>query len=127
MNDIRSNAAEKSDFLRRFGWAVVVAVGACLLIAYAFIAFAARPLPDRWSSSLGTATYAQIHAKLGAPQVDMSAKGYQQWVEYHPWGRKVLQVASLDCHPARKPDTILYTVYVQGRYRPVHLEFIWGG
>jgi hypothetical protein len=107
--------------------ALAVGVSAiCLAVTYLFyprIVFElyGKDMPQAWASDLGGMSFSQMYQKLGAPQEDASAKDYQQWVEVHWWGKKILKVISVDCcKPASKPSVVIYVVYVDGWYQPVY-------
>jgi len=80
-----------------------------------------KEMPEKWASNFGGMSFSQIYQRLGPPQEDASAKDYQQWVESHWWGIKLLKVISVDCcQSASKPSIVMYLVYVNGWYDPVY-------
>lgn len=84
-----------------------------------------RNMPPMWSSDLGNMNFKEIYEKLGPPQEDVSAKDYQNWLEYHWWGVKMLKIISSDCcKPTAKPNTVVYIVYVNGWYDPAYRKVI---
>ncbi len=84
-----------------------------------------KTIPLQWSLNFGGMTFSQIYQKLGSPQEDASAKDYQQWVELHWWGAKTLKLISADCcKPNSQPSAVIYVVYVNGWYDPVHRKTI---
>jgi hypothetical protein len=105
---------------------VAIAVASLLLAYLSFIFLVAKPLPPHWSAALGKLNFGQIRSELGTPPIDMSAKDYQGWVIEYPWGRKVLEIAASNCcGPTVRPSFIHYSVYVNGKYRPIYSEFIF--
>lgn len=79
-----------------------------------------------WSSNLGEMNFKEIYQRLGPPQEDVSAKDYQNWVEHHWWGVKMLKIIARDCCEATaKPKTIVYIVYVSGSYNPKYRKIIY--
>ncbi|MBF0526411.1 MAG: hypothetical protein HQK56_15105 [Deltaproteobacteria bacterium] len=86
-----------------------------------------KDIPPRWTSDLGGMNLGQIRKKLGSPHEDLSAKGYQNWLEYHSWGRKKLMVGCADvCKSNEKPLAVIYIVYVNGWYNPAYQKVIAG-
>jgi hypothetical protein len=82
-------------------------------------------IPPRWSSDLGNMNFEEIYKKLGPPQEDVAAKDYQNWLEPHWWGVKVLTIVSSDCcKSTEKPTTVMYVVYVNGWYDPAYRKII---
>lgn len=87
--------------------------------------FYGKEIPPEWSSDLGGMNFAQIYQKLGPPQEDVSAKDYQNWLEHHWWGVKILKVISNDCCKSTlKPKAVVYIVHVNGWYEPAFQETI---
>lgn len=92
----------------------------------AIIELARKDVPSDWSSKLGEMNFDEIYKKIGRPQDDASAKQYQNWIEYHWWGIKMLKIAASDCcKPTTRPYGIYYIVYAKGKYAPVYHETIF--
>jgi hypothetical protein len=112
--------------LIRFGVLVLILSAAIyLLYPKGVLELYGRDIPPAWSSDLGEMSFKEINERIGPPQDDVSAKGYQNWLENHWWGFKMLKVISNDCcKPTARPDTVVYIVYVHGWYDPVYREII---
>lgn len=119
----------KSPLVRKIifsGVGVIFAATSYFSYLFAIAELGTRELPLNWSSDLGAMTFQAIHRKIGPPQDDAPAKQYQNWVEYHWWGTKMLRILSADCcKPSARPSEISYVVYAKGRYRPVHYEILF--
>jgi hypothetical protein len=67
----------------------------------------------------------EIHRTLGEPTGDASAKQFQEWIEPHWWGMKVLTVTATDIQKqSTYPAAIDYRVYVNGKYSAVYRTII---
>jgi hypothetical protein len=105
---------------------IIFAATAYFSYLFAIAEHARKNLPRHWSSELGELTFEDIYAKIGRPQDDAAAKQYQNWIEYHWWGTKMLRIISGDCcKPSARPSQISYVVYANGRYVPVHYETLF--
>jgi hypothetical protein len=90
----------------------------------AFIELTAKKIPPQWSSTLGELTLDQISRKIGPPREDASAKQFQNWIEYHWWGIKMLKVVSRDYRPTARPSQISYIVFLKGKYAPIYQQTV---
>lgn len=116
----------KSRRERRIGIAVVCVIIAFFSYPFAIAELAVKNMPPKWSPKLGEMNFGEIHKEIGPPQFNMSAKDYQDWVEYHWWGVEVLKIMSFDCCAKNaRPSDIQYIVYVKGRDKPARMEFIF--
>jgi hypothetical protein len=110
-------------WLRRLAYLVAlgILIIACFYVLYpkAIYGLYGRDIPPKWSSDFTSMTFAQINQALGHPQDDASAKGFQNWVEFHWWGQKILKMTADDFYkPGARPEGIYYIVYVDGWYHP---------
>lgn len=107
-------------------WGIGIATIAFLTYPVTIAQTVGKDLPSGWSPKLGKLTFSAIYKEIGPPELDMSAKEYQGWAEYHWWGVKMLKIASHNCCVSQAhPSHIQYLVYVKGRDDPVVNEFIF--
>lgn len=112
--------------LIRFGlsW-LLLSVAIFFLYPKSIVVLYGENIPPKWSPDLGSMNFKEIYEKLGPPQEAASAKDYQNWLEYHWWGVKVLKIISSDCcKPNAKPHVVIYVVCVNGWYDPAYQQVI---
>jgi hypothetical protein len=109
-----------------YGGGTVFMAISYLLYLVAILELAGKDMPPNWSAKLGELHFYEIYEKIGPPQDDASAKQYQNWIEYHWWGTKMLKIsASQCCKPSAQPSEIYYIVYAKGKYAPIHSEILF--
>ncbi|MFI3155321.1 MAG: hypothetical protein QX199_04105 [Methylococcaceae bacterium] len=84
-----------------------------------------QQIPEAWASDFADMNFAEIYQKIGPPQENLSAKGYQNWLIKQWWGWQMLRVDLQDCCPLKsKPTGIYYIVYVNYWYKPAYIKII---
>jgi len=79
-------------------------------------------LPSGWSDKLMGMTLGEIQERIGPPDEEASAKGFQNWIVRRWWGFQLLKVGSMSCQSEERPISIWYYVYVNERYNPVVMK-----
>jgi hypothetical protein len=112
--------------MRRIG---LIGVGAFAILALLALIYPAvigliyrNDLPSEWSGKLMGMTLGEIQERIGPPDEEASAKGFQNRIVRHWWGIQLLKVGSMSCQPEERPISIWYYVYVNGRYNPVVMK-----
>jgi len=84
-----------------------------------------QQIPKAWSSNFADMNFGEIYQKIGLPQEDVSAKGYQNWLSYKWWGWQMLKMDLQDCCPlTSEPTGIYYIVHVNFWYDPAYTKTI---
>ena len=98
---------------------------AALAYEQAIVVIYGRHLPKAWAIDLSNLTLGEIYQQIGPPQENLAAKGYQNWVVYHWWGRQVLRMGLEDYGPlTSRPTDIDYMAYVNNWYNQAYIKNI---